>query len=115
MEHSTPFPDGPSNTTNCRIWCTTDHQLKTDGYLDISDLHPDGSATWLTTFGQRIEIPPRPFLDTPDPPRPPETPPPTDTTATDTPPTTAGDDTRPEAGRSSPERLEPPQLDEPPF
>jgi hypothetical protein len=112
MEHGTPFPDGPSDTTNCRIWCTTDHQLKTDGYLDVTNLAPDGSATWLTKFGQRIEIPPRPFLDTPDPPEPP---PPNDTTAIDTPPATPGDDTCPEAGTSSAPRPVPPQLDEPPF
>jgi hypothetical protein len=112
MEHSTPFPDGPSNTTNCRIWCTTDHQLKTDGYLDVTNLHPDGSATWLTKFGQRIEIPPRPFLDTPDPP---EQPPPADTSPKDTPPAALDDDARPGRTTSSPRRPTPPQLDEPPF
>ncbi len=109
MEHGQPFPYGPSDTTNCRIWCTTDHHLKTDGYLDITNLAPDGSATWLTKFGQRIDIPPRPFLDTPDPPEPPGTGPDA------TPPATPGDDTRPETDTSPPARPEPPQLDEPPF
>jgi hypothetical protein len=108
MEHGTPFPEGSSDTTNCRIWCTTDHQLKTDGYLGITNLAPDGSATWLTKFGQRIDIPPRPFLDTPDPPGPP----PTDTTSADSPCASPGDDACPDAGISSAAL---PELDEPPF
>jgi hypothetical protein len=99
LEHGIPFPQGPSSTTNCRIWCTTDHQLKTEGHLDITDLKPDGSATWLTRFGQRIEIPPRPFLDTPPPPGEP----PTSTDADAARPHPDADD-RP-----------PPELDEPPF
>jgi hypothetical protein len=102
LEHGIPFPEGPSNTTNCRIWCTTDHQLKTDGHLDITNLRPDGSATWLTRFGQRIEIPPRPFLDTP-PPGPLAGASPTCTTADDASP-------HPEVEDSPP-----PELDEPPF
>ena len=114
MEHGKPFREGPSNTTNCRIWCTTDHHLKTDGYLDITNLAPDGSATWLTKFGQHINIPPRPFLDTPDPPGH-GGPPPPGTGPDDTPPATPSDDARPEARPSTPERPEPPQLDEPPF
>jgi hypothetical protein len=103
LEHGIPFPDGPSNTTNCRIWCTTDHHLKTDRHLDITDLKPDGSATWLTRFGQRIEIPPRPFLDTPPPPWPSTTEPSASTTA---------DDARPDPDTGD---HEPPELEEPPF
>ena len=103
MEHGIPFPDGPSNTTNCRIWCTTEHHLKTDGHLDITDLKPDGSATWLTRFGQRLEIPPRPFLDIPPPLRSAPTEPPTGT---------IGDDARP---RPDAEDHEPPELEESPF
>jgi hypothetical protein len=95
MEHAIPFPHGPSNTTNCRMWCITEHQLKTDGHLGITDLKPDGSATWTTRYGQRIHIPPRPFLDTP-------AAPPTSTT---------GDGARPEPDTGPAPR----ELDEPPF
>jgi hypothetical protein len=106
MEHGIPFPDGPSNTTNCRIWCTTEHKLKTARHLDITDLRPDGSATWLTAFGQRIEIPARPFLDTPAPPS--ASPP---TRAVSPTPGTTGDQARLDADQ----RPSPPELDEPPF
>jgi hypothetical protein len=92
--------------------------LKTDGYLDITNLHPDGSATWLTKFGQRIEIPPRPFLDTPDPPEPPEPPPPADTNPDGFPSGTTDDQVRPDDGisqSSSPSRPVSIELEEPPF
>jgi hypothetical protein len=105
MEHGIPFPAGPSNTTNCRIWCSTEHKLKTAGHLDLTDLKPDGSATWLTAFGQRIHIPPRPFLDTPPPSASPPASAPSPT------PETTGDQARLDADQ----RPTPPELDEPPF
>lgn len=83
LDHATAFPAGPSNTTNTHGRCTTCHQLKTAGYAQIQDTHPDGSHTWQSHWGQRVHIGPRPYLpghhttlgDQPPQPQPPEQPP----------------------------------------
>ncbi|HEY7857518.1 MAG TPA: hypothetical protein VIC82_03360, partial [Candidatus Nanopelagicales bacterium] len=62
-------PEGPSNTTNCALLCDRHHPLKTDGYVSITDGHADGSMTWHTAWGQQVHTQPRPYLDTPNPPR----------------------------------------------
>jgi hypothetical protein len=67
-----------SSAANCGGHCTTDHQLKTAGYADITDSKADGSYTWLTAWGQTIHVPPRPVLDDPDPPPADPAPPPLD-------------------------------------
>jgi hypothetical protein len=68
LDHVVPFPAGPSAAHNSGAVCTTDHQLKTDGLVSIVDSRADGSCTWITGWGQRVEIPARPFLDDPAPP-----------------------------------------------
>ncbi len=65
MDHALPFPDGETSAGNCGGCCNRHHPLKTAGYLDIHDSKADGSATFLTAWGQRISIPPRPFLHDP--------------------------------------------------
>jgi hypothetical protein len=89
LDHAIEFPTGPSSAGNTGAVCSTDHQLKTAGVVDITDSRPDGSCTWTTNLGQHIPIPPRPYLhdphDNPDAPRraaptpgstgPPDTPP----------------------------------------
>ena len=82
MDHADPFPEGPSDSANGGGLCTTCHQLKTAGYVDILDSRADGSCTWHTSWGQSVRIPPRsylPGLDEPPPPddvpQPPEPPP----------------------------------------
>ena len=73
MDHAVPFPEGGSDPTNAHLLCTTCHQLKTAGLVDLDDLHADGSATWVTAWGQSVWIPPRSFLPSVEPlPPPPE-------------------------------------------
>jgi hypothetical protein len=65
MDHAVPFPDGGTSATNCGGLCRKHHQLKTEGRADVRDSEADGSATWVTAWGQRIRIDPRPFLHDP--------------------------------------------------
>ncbi len=74
MDHAIPFPDGETSAGNCGGCCNRHHPLKTAGYLDIHDSSTDGSATFLTAWGQKISIPPRPFLHDPADWAPPRTP-----------------------------------------
>ena len=72
MDHADEFPDGPSTTANCGTHSTLCHQLKTNGYADITDSRADGSYVWTTLWGQRFRVPARPVLPRdPDPPPPP--------------------------------------------
>jgi hypothetical protein len=65
MDHAVPFPDGATSASNCGGLCTAHHQQKTARLADLHDSQPDGSGTWITQWGQRITIPPRPFLHDP--------------------------------------------------
>jgi len=89
MDHAIPFPEGSTSAGNCKAWCSTCHQLKTERRLQFTDTQADGSATLITEWGQTFRIPPRPFLHDPadEPPDdgPPEEPPPP-TPTDDTPP-----------------------------
>ena len=110
MDHAIPYPEGSTSAANCKAWCTTCHQLKTERRLRVTDNQPDGSATLTTAWGQKFTIPPRPFLHDP------ADEPPTDQAPTDTgnrtdPP---GETPPPEGGSHDPPR--PPTLpDVPPF
>ncbi len=70
MDHAVPFPEGGTSAANCGGLCVHHHQLKTAGLADIEESAADGSAVWVTGFGQRVRIEPRPFLHDPldDPP-----------------------------------------------
>ncbi|MGD9956769.1 MAG: DUF222 domain-containing protein, partial [Candidatus Nanopelagicales bacterium] len=61
-DHAVPAPEGPTSAANLGALSTTHHQLKTAGYFDLVDSKADGSAVMTTLWGQRILIPPRPFL-----------------------------------------------------
>ncbi len=77
MDHAAPFPEGASSAENCGALSTPCHALKTAGYADILDSRADGSATWVTAWGQHVPLPPRPVLPGhPDPDPPPQPPPP---------------------------------------
>lgn len=65
MDHALPFPEGASSAVNCGGLCRRHHQLKTERYADVVDSRADGSATWVTAWGQSVRIPPRPFLHDP--------------------------------------------------
>jgi hypothetical protein len=97
MDHVIPFPEGSSSAANCDAKCITTHQLKTAGYVEVSDSRSDGSRTWTTRWGQQVRIPPRPFLHDPHdhpPRRPPDEPAPPGT-ATHAAPPSPGADTPP--------------------
>ncbi len=68
MDHAEEFPHGPTSAPNCGALCLPSHQLKTARRVDITDSAADGSCTWTTDWGQVVHIPPRPFLEHPDPP-----------------------------------------------
>ena len=98
MDHSNPFPQGSSSSANAGGLCRKHHQLKTERYAHLLDSAADGSVTWLTAWGQKIHIPPRPFLHDPAD----QAPPPTATTSPPPeapeppgPPTWPGGDVRP--------------------
>jgi hypothetical protein len=74
MDHAEEFPRGPSTPRNTGMLCTTEHQLKTAGLVDLVDTDDDGSATWVTAWGQSVWIPLRSFLPYVDPPPPPPEP-----------------------------------------
>jgi hypothetical protein len=78
MDHAVPFPEGPSDPTNTGCLCVGHHQAKTDGRVSIDNSRADGSCDWITAWGQRVHIPPRPFLHGPIEDPPPEPPPPED-------------------------------------
>jgi hypothetical protein len=67
MDHAEEAPHGPTSADNCGGLCIGSHQLKTAGRVDITDSRADGSCTWTTPWGQVVHIPPRAFLDHPDP------------------------------------------------
>jgi len=90
MDHQLPFPLGSSSAANCKAWCPTCHQLKTERRLHFCDTRPDGSATLITEWGQKFTIPPRPFLHDPA-----DKPPSDDPPAQESPRPNTGDDTPP--------------------
>ncbi len=68
MDHAEEYPHWATSAANCGALCIPSHQLKTARRVDITDSATDGSCTWTTDWGQVVHIPPRPFLDHPDPP-----------------------------------------------
>ncbi len=74
MDHAEEWPHGSTSASNCGGFCVPSHQLKTARKVDVTDSRSDGSCTWATLWGQVVQLPPRPFLDTPDPPDPEPTP-----------------------------------------
>jgi hypothetical protein len=62
MDHAVPFPAGESSTGNCGLLCLDCHQRKTRGLLRIVESAPDGSATFVTHWGQAFRVGPRPYL-----------------------------------------------------
>ena len=63
LDHTVPFPVGPSSAANGRMLCKRDHDLKTRGAMWMRAGTPDGSITWRTRHGQTGTTPPRPYLN----------------------------------------------------
>ena len=65
LDHTIPFPVGPSSAANARMLCKRDHDHKTRGVITMRADTPDGSTTWRTRHGQTGITPPRPYLNDP--------------------------------------------------
>jgi hypothetical protein len=65
LDHITPYPHGPSDTTNTHTLCKRDHDTKTAGDITITEHHADGSCHWRTRHGQTGTTDPRPYLPPP--------------------------------------------------
>jgi len=65
MDHALPFPHGPSDPANTGALSPGCHHAKTAGHIQIEDSAADGSCTLVTLLGQRIHVPPRPYLGLP--------------------------------------------------
>jgi hypothetical protein len=76
LDHATPFPDGPSDPANTGCLCVPHHQQKTNRLANIDNSGRDGSAEWVTAWGQRVHIPARAFLHDPTDQPPPDPDPP---------------------------------------
>jgi hypothetical protein len=113
MDHALPFPDGSTSTANCGGLCTKHHQQKTARLADLHDSDEDGSGTWITAWGQRITIPPRPFLHDPADQQPPTGPPPAHDHPPDAPPGRPGESPAPKRPRTSPPGFDARELDQP--
>ena len=82
IDHTQPWPTGPTHPTNCKCYCRLHHLIKTfwTGWHDTQ--HPDGTLTITTPSGLTYTTKPFTGLLFPDwntttpPPRPPATPPP---------------------------------------
>ena len=70
LDHVVPFPEGPSSTTNGRMKCKRDHDLKTRGFVVERTDSADGSTRWTTKHGNGGVTPARPYLNHPDDPPP---------------------------------------------
>jgi hypothetical protein len=66
LDHAIPREqDGASSSENLGALCRSHHTLKTAGLTDVQDSRADGSATYVTVLGERIQIPARPLLEPP--------------------------------------------------
>jgi hypothetical protein len=77
LDHTIPYPDGPTSHTNLYAGCRHDHRAKTLAPGWHVDQHPDGTITWTTPTGHTYtsrphDYRPEPGPDPPDPPDPPE-------------------------------------------
>jgi hypothetical protein len=65
LDHSVPWPTGPTAWSNLVVLCRHHHRLKHSvGWT--SDLSPDGTLTWTTPAGRRHTTHPWHYTDLPD-------------------------------------------------
>ncbi|MGH8921776.1 MAG: DUF222 domain-containing protein, partial [Actinomycetes bacterium] len=74
LDHTIPYPDGPTSEHNLHASCRRHHRLKTHTPDWDIDQHPDGRITWTTPTGHTHTSYSHNYQ--PDPPPPPDDPPP---------------------------------------
>ncbi len=66
LDHTVPWPQGPTAATNLAVLCRRHHRLKhTPGWN--AELHPTGTMTWTTPTGRKFHTQPWQYTN-PDPP-----------------------------------------------
>jgi hypothetical protein len=68
VDHRTRFPDGPSTSWNCGLFCDRHHPLKTEGWITVTASEASGAITYRTAWGQTVHTSPHPYLPDPRPP-----------------------------------------------
>ncbi len=68
LDHTVPFPDGPTAASNLYAGCTHDHHLKHDARWTVTQ-HCDGRITWTTPTGHPYTSEPWDHGPEPEPPR----------------------------------------------
>ncbi|MFL6287591.1 MAG: DUF222 domain-containing protein [Actinomycetes bacterium] len=54
LDHTVPWPQGPTRATNLAVLCRRHHRLKHSGDWQVM-LHADGTMTWITPTGRRYQ------------------------------------------------------------
>jgi hypothetical protein len=62
LDHTVPWPAGPTSTSNLAVLCRHHHRLKHSAGWEVS-LHPDGSMTWTTPTGRTVATDPWQYVD----------------------------------------------------
>lgn len=83
LDHTIPYPDGPTSQHNLYAGCRHDHRTKTHAPGWHVDQHPDGTVTWTTPTGHSYSSHPHDYRPEPGP-DPPAEPAPEPDTDTDT-------------------------------
>ena len=66
LDHTIPYPAGPTSATNLAVLCRRHHRLKHTAGWAVT-LHPTGTMTWTTPTGRTYQTEPWRYTD-PDPP-----------------------------------------------
>jgi hypothetical protein len=60
IDHTTPYPYGPTHPSNTKLYCRTHHLIKTfyAGFGWTERQHPDGTITWIAPTGHSYSTDP---------------------------------------------------------
>ncbi|MGH3906693.1 MAG: DUF222 domain-containing protein [Pseudonocardiaceae bacterium] len=68
LDHTIPWPEGPTSEHNLHARCRHDHLIKTFGAGWHVDQHPDGRVSWTTPTGHTYTSHPHDYRPDPHPP-----------------------------------------------
>jgi hypothetical protein len=57
LDHTVPWPQGPTDVGNLAVLCRRHHRLKHSPGWEVR-LDPDGHMTWITPGGRRFSTTP---------------------------------------------------------